>query len=58
MTIYDYVMKNIPEYTRTMFLDDYSPEQILQSNRLTMIQEMEERKAVPEIHITSEVKGE
>ena len=54
--------KEIPEYRDTMYLEGYSPYEILTAARKTIIQEHEARaeedaEAVPlNVHIQSEVK--
>lgn len=58
MTMYDYYTRNVPEYYRTMYLDGYTPQEILMSMRWKMIREREERQ--PEqptnINIITEVR--
>ena len=62
MTLYDYQTRNIPEYYDGMYLDGYTPEQIIMASRKKMIREYEDRIAAEEdatpynIKITSEVK--
>ena len=51
--------RRLPEhYYNTMYLDGFTPEQILMAKRRQMWEEQEEREtAMPtDIHITSEVK--
>ena len=57
MTIYDKHNQNIPEYYNTMYMDGYSPEQILHAARRKMIQNFEDRQeaAEPDASIVSEV---
>ena len=57
MTIYDNYNESIPEYYKTMHLDGYSPEQILQAARKKIIQDHEERQedTVPDVSVASEV---
>ena len=57
MTIYDKYNESIPEYYNTMYMDGYSPEQILQAARRKMIQNFEDRQeaAEPDASIVSEV---
>ena len=62
MTLYDYYMDRIPEYYDSMYLDGYSPEQIIMASRKKMMRKYEERMAAQEaaepynINIKSEVK--
>ena len=56
MTLFDYCDRKIPDYYGSMFLDGYSPEQILHSLRRKMIEQHEERSDVGEFKIVSEVK--
>ena len=61
----DYYDK-LPDYYPTMYMDGYSPEQILHTARQTMIRDYEARKAaqqaeaeaneIPNVKIISEVK--
>ena len=57
MTIYDKHNQNLPEYYNTMYMDGYSPEQILHAARRKMIQNFEDRQetAEPDASIVSEV---
>ena len=66
MTLYEYYDRKIPDYYDTMYLDGYSPEQILHAARRKILQEHEAREVakraeaeasvIPEVKITSEVK--
>ena len=66
MTLYEYYDRKIPDYYPTMYLDGYSPEQIMYAAHRKIRQEDEARKAerlaeaeameIPEVKITSEVK--
>ena len=66
MTLYEYYDRKIPDYYPTMYLDGYSPEQIMYAAHRKICQEYEARKAermaeaeameIPEVKITSEVK--
>ena len=58
MSIYDNYMEHIPDYYPAMYLDGFTPEQILMATRRQMLEKQEEREtAMPtDIHITSEVK--
>ena len=56
MTLMDYYDSQIPDYYDGMYLDGYTPEQILYSLRRGMVADHEERQTVNEIKITSEVR--
>ena len=66
MTLYEYYDRKIPDYYPTMYLDGYSPEQIMYAAHRKIRQEYEARKAermaeveameIPEVKITSEVR--
>ena len=66
MTLYEYYDRKIPDYYPTMYLDGYSPEQIMYAAHRKIRQEYEARKAermaeaeameIPEVKIRSEVK--
>ena len=66
MGIFEYLDRQIPDYYPTMYLDGYSPEQIMYAAHRKIRQEYEARKAermaeaeameIPEVKITSEVK--
>ena len=66
MTLYEYYDRKIPDYYPTMYLDGYSPEQIIHAAHRKIRQEYEARKAermaeaeameIPEVRIRSEVK--
>ena len=59
MSIADYYNRNIPEYYDNMYLDGYSPEQIMTAFRKKLNREREERREaneLPEFKIISEVK--
>lgn len=59
MSLADYYNRNIPEYYDTMYLDGYSPEQIMTAFRKKLYREREERReanGIPEFKIVSEVK--
>lgn len=51
MTLSDYY-NQVPEYYPTMYLDGYTPQQILMAKRSQMLQS----QTVDEIKVTSEVK--
>ena len=54
------IEKNLPDYYPTMYLDGYTPEEILTARRRTIAKQLAERQveaeAVDEVNITSEVK--
>ncbi len=57
MTINDYSGRQIPPYYSTMYLDGFTPEQILSALHKQMIAEATEDAPTDyNIHITSEVK--
>ncbi len=66
MSLMDYYNRQIPEYYDTMYMDGYTPEQILHAAHKKMMREYEERKAtqraeaeaneIPNVKIVSEVK--
>jgi len=56
MALFDYYDGKIPDYYDTMYLDGYTPEQILYSAHRQMIRQYEERNGVGEFKIVSEVK--
>ena len=66
MTLYEYYDRKIPDYYPTMYLDGYSPEQIMYAAHRKIRQEYEAREAakraeaeemeIPEVKITSEVR--
>ena len=37
MTIYDYVNRKVPAYYKTMYMDGYTPQEILYAKRQTML---------------------
>ena len=66
MTLFDYYDSKIPDYYDTMYMDGYTPEQILYAGHRKMVREIEARKAaqraeaeaneIPNVKIISEVK--
>lgn len=66
MTLYEYYDRKIPDYYDGMYLDGYTPEQILHAAHRKMRQEYEAREAakrakaeeneIPTVKIVSEVK--
>ena len=59
MTLAEYFNRQIPDYYPTMYLDGYTPNQILNALRRTMIQNYEARQEEAEVQnvkISSEMK--
>ena len=59
MTIMEQLNGNIPEYSRYMYLQGYTPEQIMAALHKKMLQEAKERadaEEIPVVKIISEVK--
>ncbi len=58
MSVLDFIHRGIPEYYPTMYLDGYSPEQILTAARKKMggLTRPAAQEPPFEVHITSEVK--
>lgn len=56
LSVEDYYTRHIPEYYDTMWMDGYTPTEIMHALHKTMRREQEERKKIDRIHITSEVK--
>ena len=66
MSLIDQYFSNIPEYYNTMYMDGYTPEQIMYAARKKMLRMYEEREAakrakaeeneIPTVKIVSEVK--
>lgn len=63
MSLSDYYDSKIPDYYDTMYLDGYTPDQILYSVHRKMVREIEARKRakaeaneIPNVKIVSEVK--
>ena len=66
MSLIDQYFNNIPEYYNTMYMDGYTPEQIMYAARKKMLRMYEEREAAkraeaeanetPNVKIISEVK--
>ena len=60
MTLFDYYDRRIPGYYEWMYLDGYTPEEILYAFHRKMDREQEEREALNEgcdsIKVKSEVK--
>ena len=66
MSLIDQSFRDVPEYYDYMYLDGYTPEQILHAAHKKMMRQVEERKAaqraeaeeneIPNVKIISEVK--
>lgn len=57
MTLFEYFDRKIPNYYDGMYLDGYTPEQILHAARRKMIQTYyDKQNEIDEVKITSEVK--
>ena len=59
MTLHEYATRTIPEYSDYMYLDGYEPWEIMAAAHKKLyqiIQEREEARNIPEVHISSEVK--
>ena len=59
MSLSDYYNRQIPEYYDTMYMDGYTPEQIMTAFRKKLHREREERREaneIPHVKIISEVK--
>ena len=59
MSLSDYYNRQIPEYYDTMYMDGYTPEQILMAFRKKLVREREESREateIPNVKIISEVK--
>ena len=54
--ISDYLNRKIPPYYDTMYLDGFTPSEILQAAHQKMIDEINERNDVPSVIIVSEIK--
>ncbi len=59
MSLSDYYNRQSPEYYDTMYMDGYTPEQIMTAFRKKLHREREERREankIPNVKIISEVK--
>ncbi len=66
MGVSDYYTRKIPDYYDTMYMDGYSPDQIMYAAHRKMIREYQEREAakraaaeaneIPNVKIISEVR--
>ncbi len=54
MTVFN--ANSVPDYYPTMYLDGYSPAQILLSRRKTMWEQLAKSKEPDSFHFTSEIK--
>ena len=54
--ISDYLNRKIPPYYDTMYLDGFTPSEILQSVHQTMYAEFKEKNDFPSVKIISEIK--
>lgn len=50
------IYEDLPEYYPTMYLDGYTPEQIMMAQRKKILKAYAEKESVDEVNITSEVK--
>ena len=55
MSLIDQYHRTVPEYYSTMYMDGYSPEEILFAARRSMLAEREANE-IPSVKIVSEVK--
>lgn len=57
MTLSDYLFRNVPDYYDTMYLDGYTPEEIMYASKRSLYKslQMDEAEAEP-VKITSEIK--
>lgn len=55
MNLFNCDGNKLPEYYKEMYLDGYTPEQIIQAAHNTMIKQYEERQLADEVKITGEV---
>lgn len=59
MTLFEQFQRNIPDYYPTMYLDGYTPYEILQATSRKMYNdhlERQEEAIIPTIHFTTTVK--
>ena len=56
MSVEDYQNRTVPEYYPTMYLDGFSPQEILYAFRKRMAKERDERDRVEDTKIIIEVK--
>ena len=56
MSLYDYYNRKIPEYYDTMYLDGYTPTEIMIAHHRYMMDNFYPKQEVNSINITSEIK--
>ena len=56
MTLSDYYNRNIPEYYDTMYLDGFTPTEIITAHHKSMMDSLYSKQEVNSIKITSEIK--
>ena len=56
MTLEEYNNRKIPEYYDTMYLDGYTPQEIYQAHKKSMLDKVNEEKENPTVEIVSEIK--
>ena len=56
MSLTNFKERNIPDYYPTMYLDGFTPEEILMAKHRQMRQTQEEQQLPTNIHITTEIK--
>ena len=56
MSIFDYKKRKIPEYYPTMYLNDFTPAEILMAGKEALYREIQKRNEPQEIKLTTEIK--
>ena len=56
MSLMDYYDRQIPAYYPTMYMDGFSPEQIMFAKRRDMMDDYEERNSIPTFHFVSQIE--
>lgn len=56
MSIFDYNKRKIPEYYKEMYLDDFTPAEILMASRESLLKEIQKKNEPQEIKFTAEIK--
>ena len=56
MTLSEYNNRKIPEYYPTMYLDDFTPAEILMASREALLKEIQKKNEPQEIKFTAEIK--
>ena len=56
MSIFDYNKRKIPEYYKEMYLDGFTPAEILMSGKEALYREIQKRKEPQEIKLVTEIK--